>query len=94
MWQIGFFILLIQFLILTVLALILRHNLLHDLHNRHVIKCLRSRQQTFLVHLRRVVIILTHLRHHDLRVMRRLRVLLRRQQLLIQLLARDRKSVV
>ena len=35
MWQIGFFILLIQFLILTVLALILRHNLLHDLHNRH-----------------------------------------------------------
>ena len=35
MLQIGFFILLIQFLILTVLALILRHNLLHDLHNRH-----------------------------------------------------------
>lgn len=92
MWQIGFFILLIQFLILTVLALILRHNLLHDLHNRHVIKCLRSRQQTFLVHLRRVVIILTHLRHHDLRVMRRLRVLLRRQQLLIQLLARTQTA--
>ena len=35
MRQIGFFILLVQFLILTVLALILRHNLLHDLHNRH-----------------------------------------------------------
>ena len=35
MLQIGFFILLVQFLILTVLALILRHNLLHDLHNRH-----------------------------------------------------------
>ena len=35
MWQIGFFILLVQFLILTVLAPILRHNLLHDLHNRH-----------------------------------------------------------
>ena len=31
----GLLIAYVQFLILTVLALILRHNLLHDLHNRH-----------------------------------------------------------
>ena len=49
MRQIGFFVLLIQFLILTVLTLILRHNLLHDPHNRHVIKCLRSRQHSIFI---------------------------------------------
>lgn len=49
-------------------ALVLRHDLLHDADDGHIVESARFLEESLLIGTSRIIIILTDFRHHDLRI--------------------------